>query len=47
MIFLFALFVLPQQNLIDERPDPKDMILIDGAKRSVESSGRSSRVRPG
>ena len=32
MIFLFALFVLPQQNLIDERPDPKDMILIDGAK---------------
>jgi hypothetical protein len=32
MRMLLVLCLLAQQNLIDERPDPKDMILIDGSK---------------
>jgi hypothetical protein len=32
MHILLVLCLLAQQNLIDERPDPKDMILIDGSK---------------
>ena len=32
MRILLVLCLLAQQNLIDERPDPSEMILIDGAK---------------
>jgi hypothetical protein len=32
IVVVLLLALTPAQNLIDERPDPKDMILIDGSK---------------